>query len=152
MMLWEWDSEARWRITRLPDKGPFRVSHDTEILALPSECKCVVLTRGNALVNGCSALPLQVLNDRDELRVEGKLYYFSTQSPTEVVAFAKGNDQIRCARCSVWLEDEDAVIYCSACKGAHHADCYSYAPECGSCRASTRGISWTPEAPEKKKI
>ena len=134
---------------RLPENEPFRVGGDAEMLALPSGGECVVLARGDVLVNGCSSLPFQVLADRDELRIDGNLYYFSTQSPVEVITFVKGEKDIRCARCSVSLRDEDAVVYCSVCKAAYHADCFDYAPECSFCRTSTGGISWTPGPPER---
>ena len=151
MILWEWSSEGQWRAVQLAEAS--HVLHGTHVrlVLLSSAGKCGLLARDGVAVNGSRSLPFRMLDDRDEIRVGGELYYFSTDAPADVVRFVDEGKKVCCARCKNQLQEADAVIYCPACTAAHDEDCFHYAPHCAMCPAPTEGLSWVPEPPEKSK-
>ena len=93
--------------------------------------------------------------DDDDDAADGELQtvaeatnYRATAKSAEVVRFVEGK-RVCCARCKSQLREGDAVVYCPACRAAHHEACFHYAPHCAMCPAPTEGFSWVPEPLEK---
>ncbi len=104
------------------------------------------------LVNGEVVLGVRVLEERDELLVDGEPLFFGAMRATSPRPFRAGDGAQRCGRCKRLLHPEDAVIQCGNCFAFHHegkpaqeADellCWSHADTCGVCRSDHS--SWTP--------
>ena len=106
-----------------------------------------IFVRSDADVNGCAALPFHVLDHRDEIRVDGKLYYTSAASPPEPHTFVPADKPILCARCGEEPKAAELVVRCPLCDALHHhVECFDYDPECGACERVT---SWMPDSLEE---
>ena len=146
MMMWECTAEGQWIATRLPEREAFALDAGVSVIRWKGGRECGLLVRGDAdadvEINGGPALSLQVLAHRDEIRVAGRLFYFSVASPPEPAHFAPGKHEVHCARCKVPLSANDRVLHCPLCRGPHHLECFNYVPTCGACRET---MSWMPE-------
>jgi hypothetical protein len=107
-------------------------------------------------VNGFRPLGLSILDDGDEVLIEGARLLFGSHEPSEVRVFTADEPQVSCARCHLLLEPGDTVIDCEACPSVHHEGprarendeallCRSVEPECGSCRHTREQVLWRPE-------
>lgn len=109
-----------------------------------------------ALVGGYRPLPVVVLRHRDELYVEGRIFYFSQiDAPPSVTRLTEAEPALHCARCRRRLEAGDLVLRCAACGAPYHEGdrsdegaaplrCASYDPRCGGCGRSWEECTWTP--------
>jgi hypothetical protein len=111
--------------------------------------------RSDARVNGAPvAAGLRVLADRDEIRVDGEVRYFSTESVAVVVPLPATERSLYCGRCRLKIEAGSPAIYCPTCAIWYHQSaelpCWTYAPKCGYCPQQTAldldaEFAWTPE-------
>ena len=95
---------------------------------------------------------IQVLRDRDELRVDGHRTFFSTETLATVASFPGGDRAVFCPRCKLQIAPESAAARCPRCGVWHHQSeelpCWTYAERCALCDQSSRldaGFGWTPE-------
>ena len=107
-----------------------------------------------ARVNG---LPLpvgiRVLDDRDEIRVEGAATLFlSMEGLPEVRPFPGEREPICCPRCKLEIDRGAAAVRCTACNVWYHQSeefpCWTYTEACALCPQPTdlgAGYRWTPE-------
>jgi hypothetical protein len=99
-------------------------------------------------VNGYAPLPVTVLEDRDEIAIDGETFYFGSRAPAAVVSFPAGESEKRCARCKTRLAAGEAALRCPACAAWHHAgarrDCWQYDRICGACFRDRAGLAWEP--------
>jgi hypothetical protein len=111
---------------------------------------------GGVWVNGFRSLALAVLQDGDEVLIEGERLLFGSHEPSEVRVFTGDEPPVSCARCHLEFEPGDAVIDSECCHSAHHEGprahgdgeallCRSAEPECGSCRHTREQVLWRPE-------
>ena len=117
-------------------------------------CWLVLTSGGSDLrINGWPARSgICALEDRDELRIDQRTLYFSTERLAATGPFAAGANPLFCPRCKQTLEDDTAAVRCPGCGVWHHQSeqlpCWSYAPTCALCEQSTdleAGFRWTPE-------
>ncbi len=147
MFLWRWDSPAGvWRAE--PLAAGAGVALGPRVLALPlTSGGCGLLVEGRVAVNGVPALPLRVLQDRDEIRVDGESMYFSIDGPADVVPFS-GASSVRCGRCQGEMQEGVPAVQCPRCRSWHHQTpvlpCWSYGPQCSGCDRPTSGAAWQP--------
>jgi len=107
----------------------------------------------NLYLNGLPLLcGLQVLEDRDEVRVPGlEPAYFSTEALARVEVMDSGSGKVSCPRCSLEIADGTSAVRCPACGIWHHSSeeypCWGYGPSCTLCPQPTDmevGFRWTP--------
>lgn len=147
MVWWRWDDESRcWRPTLVTLDAPFRVSDFARLIPLTGTRRWALLAGRGARVNGLPCLPMEILDDRDEVYIAGECYYFSAQSPPEVVTCAGDKKKIRCARCLGRLVDGDQIVRCPGCRAHHHASCWTYDVRCQKCPFPTDGRLWVPNS------
>ncbi|MBI2297366.1 MAG: hypothetical protein HYU66_00190, partial [Armatimonadetes bacterium] len=103
------------------------------------------------------SLGLQVLEDRDEVRLEtggpaAWFAYFSTEQPATVRPYQPTGRAARCPRCKQAIGDGHPAVQCPKCGVWHHQTearpCWNYAPKCATCDQATPldgGFRWTPE-------
>jgi hypothetical protein len=107
-------------------------------------------------LNGFRPLGLAVLEDGDEVLIEGERLLFGSHVRSEVRVFTADEAQVSCARCHLPVEPGDTVIDCECCHSAHHEGprahgdgeallCRSAEPECGSCGETREQVLWRPE-------
>jgi hypothetical protein len=109
--------------------------------------------RSDARVNGAPvAAGLRVLADRDEIRIDGEVRYFSAESLAVVVPLPATERTLYCGRCRLEIEAGSAAICCPTCGIWYHQSaelpCWTYTPKCGFCPQPTAldaGFAWTPE-------
>ena len=143
MLLWEEDSKGAWSATRIPPEDALALSPNVSVLSWEDGRGCGVLIRGEADVNGCSSLTFHVLDHRDEIRIDDKLYYLSAASPPEPYPFVPADEPVLCARCGAVPEADAPVVRCPLCEALHDKECFAYDVRCGACREVT---SWMPES------
>jgi hypothetical protein len=118
-------------------------------------------TRARVSVNGILlSQGISVLNDRDEIRIEGPgKIFFSTETLARVEPFpgraekaAGGEEKVFCPRCRQAIEPETRAIRCPQCHIWHHQTdelpCWTYSATCAMCPQPTplgATFSWTPE-------
>jgi hypothetical protein len=124
---------------------------------LPFARRAVLLARSEArvLVNGEPVLGVTVLEERDEVFVDGESLLFGAGNVAAPRAFAAEDGAQRCGRCRRVLHPGDEVVECGRCSGLHHEGrpaaeeeallCWSHAPVCGVCQRDRGG--WTPGGP-----
>jgi len=115
------------------------------VMLLTPKRACALLAQAGCKVNGVEPLPLRVLRDRDEIRAGGDVIYFSTDTRAEPAAFVGAGKPVRCARCHSELQQGEQAVHCPGCGSVQHAECWSYAVTCASCKQATSGSTWTPE-------
>jgi hypothetical protein len=148
MFLWRWEGrEGVWRAE--PLAAGVMVALGPRVLALPlTSGGCGLLVEGRVAVNGVPALPLRVLQDRDEIRVDDQSLYFSIDGPVVVIPFS-GGSSLRCGRCQGPMQTGEAAVQCPRCQAWHHQtpdlSCWSYGPRCTGCGCPTTGELWQPE-------
>jgi hypothetical protein len=94
-----------------------------------------------------------VLADRDEIRMGGVQYFFSTESLATVQELPPSERPVFCGRCRQKIEVGSPAVRCPLC-GVWYCQspelpCWTYAPACAFCPQPTAldsGFSWTPEA------
>ncbi len=148
MYLWRWDSrEGIWRAE--PLAAGEAVALGPRVLALPlASGECGLLVEGRVTVNGVPAMPLRVLQDRDEIRIDHQALCFSIDGPADVAPFS-GASSVRCGRCQGEMQDGDAAVRCPRCQTWYHQtpvlSCWSYGTQCSRCGRPTTGAAWQPE-------
>lgn len=149
MMWWRWNSDQKcWQPTLVPPDAAFVVSDHTRLLPVSSGRHWALLTADRAAsVNGRPCLPIEILDDRDEVRLDGEHFCLSTQSPADVVAFdaAPNAKKICCAKCLSHLAHGDRIVRCPNCHSHHHASCWSCDSRCLKCGLPTSGALWAPD-------
>jgi hypothetical protein len=93
-----------------------------------------------------------VLSDRDEIRVGGTQYFFSTESLARVEPFPAQERVVYCARCRQPIETGSPAVRCPHCATWYHQSaslpCYTYADKCTICgrpSALDADFTWAPE-------
>lgn len=98
-------------------------------------------------------LGLHVLQDRDEIRIGGRRFFFSAESLARVVPFPGSDRVLLCARCRQQIADGTPAVGCpsSHCGAWHHQTdelpCWTYGATCTLCDQPTAleaGYRWTP--------
>jgi hypothetical protein len=146
VMLWQWDKEKRrWRALQLPADTPMGVPGGAQFIPLARGRQWALLARNGAKVNGLPCLPLEILEDRDEVRIDGEHYCFSAQATAAVVSFGPAPRRIRCARCLGRLAAGDRIVLCPRCSAHHHASCWTYDARCQKCPCPTTHTAWMPD-------
>jgi hypothetical protein len=124
---------------------------------LPLGREAVLLAGADAriLVNGEPVLGVTVLEERDEVLLDGESLFFGAGNAAAPRAFAAEDGAQRCGRCHRVLHPGDEVVECGRCSGLHHEGrpaaeeeallCWSHAPVCGVCQHDRSG--WTPGGP-----
>jgi len=117
-------------------------------------CWMVLTSSGSNLrINGrLVSVGICALEDRDEIRIEDRTLYFSTECLAETGPFLAGANPLFCPRCKQALEDEAPAVRCPGCGVWHHQSdelpCWSYASTCALCEQPTdleAGYRWAPE-------
>ena len=148
MFLWRWDGrDGVWRADAVA--AGVTVALGPRVLAVPlTSGGCGLLVEGRVSVNGVPALPLRVLQDRDEIRVDDEALCFSIDGPADVVRFS-GPSSLRCGRCQGTMQTGEPAVQCPRCQTWHHQTpdlpCWSYGPQCSGCGRPTAGAAWRPE-------
>jgi hypothetical protein len=115
----------------------------------------LLLGASTARVNGRPLdTGIAVLHDRDELLVDGRRVYFSTQVLAMMEPAPPSDRPLVCPRCKQAIAPGTPSVVCPGCKVRHHQDaghelpCWTYAPTCALCDHPTaldRGYRWAPE-------
>jgi hypothetical protein len=150
MTWWRWNNEEKfWQPTLVPPDAAFVVGDHTRLLPVGSARHWALLTAdAAATVNGRPCLPIEILDDRDEVRLTGDHFCLSTHSPADPLAFSAAtaaNRNVRCARCQSDLLEGDRVVRCGHCRAYHHASCESYDARCQKCGLPMSGPAWMPD-------
>jgi hypothetical protein len=144
MIWWRWDAERKcWQPMIVPPAGPVDVAGGARLIPVGGKRWALIAGKGVRL-NGLVPLPIEVLGDRDEIRIGDQYYAFGAQSPPEPVAFRGHKKEVRCARCLGRLADGTEIVRCPACHAYHHASCWTYDTHCQKCPFPTAGNPWTP--------
>lgn len=97
---------------------------------------------------------LVVLRDRDEIRLAGRVRFFTARNAAAVERWPDGTAlaALRCPRCRRRIEEGTAVVRCPGCGVVHHESdalpCWTYAERCAACPEPTvhdEASRWTPE-------
>jgi hypothetical protein len=119
-----------------------------------SQVWAVVASRDSDIrVNGRAVLAgLCVLADRDEIRTNGKKYFYSTEALATVQAFPGADRPVFCGRCRQQIGGGAPAVCCPGCGIWYNESidfpCWTYADKCTFCGHPTpldSGFSWTPE-------
>jgi hypothetical protein len=140
------------------------VSEDAPAVIVPFEenrvWRAALLTRAGrvtCLLNGFPPLAATVLEERDELIVDGQVLYFGAHGLAVREHFVAEGTPALCPRCKVEIAAGDEVARCPACRAVHHEGalaerpeeslrCFSYFGEpCGACRRTVEELRWSPE-------
>jgi hypothetical protein len=123
---------------------------------------------GRLLLNGFPPLPVSVLEDRDEIQLEGRRLYLAAHAVPAPRRFEGGGGPVECGRCRRELvagnpgRAGDEVVRCPVCGTPHHEGeraapgagplhCWSYDPRCaGPCRRRREELAWSPEEEEEE--
>lgn len=105
-------------------------------------------------VNGVPvAAGLHVLADRDEIRINDEVQYFSTESLAVVVPLPATERAIYCARCRLEIKVGMPCVCCPSCGVWYHEQpdlrCFTYTERCAICPQKTTldaEYAWMPEA------
>lgn len=109
--------------------------------------------RSDVRVNGAPVTAgMRVLADRDEIRIDGEVQYFSTESLAEVVPLPATERTLFCGRCRLKIETGSPAVCCPSCgisfHQSGHLPCWTYSERCAFCSQETSldaGFAWTPE-------
>jgi len=124
-------------------------SEGTQVWALIAPLNSDVCVNGGHVRAGVC-----VLADRDEIRIEGEVKYFSTETLAVVEPFPGTGRPVYCVRCRLVIEVGTPSVCCPRCSTLYHesdsADlrCWTYSERCALCPQSTAldaGFIWTPE-------
>ncbi len=107
-----------------------------------------VRLNGSPLLTG-----IRVLDDRDELHIEGMGHvFFSTEALAVVESFSGSDRPVRCPRCKESIAASSPVVRCPQCGVWHHQSeefpCWTYSACCALCPQPTAleaAYRWTPE-------
>lgn len=148
MFLWRWESrEGVWRAEPLAAGEAVTLGPRVQALPLTSD-GCGLLVEGRVTVNGALTLPLRVLQDRDEIRIDDQTLCFSIDGPADIVPFS-GVSSVRCGRCQGGMQEGEPAVLCPRCQAWHHQtpllSCWTYGPQCPRCGRPTTGAAWQPE-------
>jgi hypothetical protein len=115
----------------------------------------VVSKDSDIRVNGRAVLAgLCVLADRDEIRTNDKIQYFSTETPATVEEFPSSDRPVFCGRCRQQIDAGSPAVRCPGpgCGVWYNQStdlpCWTYADKCTFCGHPTAldsSFSWTPE-------
>jgi hypothetical protein len=104
-------------------------------------------------VNGSRPLGgLCVLRDRDEISIDGRVYYVTRRTTLDPAPLPAGVGSTQCSRCSDLIGPGDMAVRCPACAGWHHEgarsdgeprSCWTYDAEC-VCGVEHEGLVWRP--------
>jgi hypothetical protein len=108
--------------------------------------------KNKARLNGLDFPGIRLLRDRDEIRVCGQTYFFSTERLAVIEEYT-GSGKAFCPRCRQEMKNGTPAVQCPGCGVWYHEDgnlnCWRYADNCGLCPQKTPLIDtyqWTPEA------
>lgn len=152
MVLWRWDhSQVGWKAVPFPPGEVFPLGLQLKFVPLKSG-RYGLLVVGRVTVNGVPALPLRVLQDKDEIRIiDGERLYFSSDGPAEVIQFS-GGTSVRCGRCQGPMQEGKGAVCCPRCGAWHHQTgelpCWTCDQQCSGsgCGRPTSGAAWQPES------
>jgi hypothetical protein len=104
-------------------------------------------------VNGSPLLlGVRVLRDKDEIRIQGSRFFFSTESQPHIEPFPGSAKTTFCPRCKEAIEKDSPAVRCPGCGVWHHQSedlpCWTYDARCALCdqpSALDAGYRWTPE-------
>jgi hypothetical protein len=111
------------------------------------------------LRSGYPALGVALLEEREEINVDGHVVYFSALAPIERVPFPEKDGATRCSRCKAVFHAGDEAVRCP-CRAAwfHEGDlagspdaprnCFSYEPAC-VCGRRWEDLDWKPHQEEE---
>ena len=148
MILWTWQTEdQRWRPQAVAAGAELPLG-DAARLWTAQDGGALLFAQPSVTVNGRSALPLNVIEDRDEIRVGSTTWCLSFDSAPIRERFHDAGQAIHCARCQGPLADGEATILCPQCHARYHDGelrCWTYVSTCGRCRRSTAQRVWQPD-------
>lgn len=147
MRIWRWDpGVGQWQPALVPRGGALDIMPFARVVALGTGCGGL-LVKGSAAVNGSPALPLTILDDRDEIALGGPAVYVGVD-PAEAAPFPPDGGAIECVRCRAPLRPGDAAVQCPSCRAWHHEGpilaCWSYDRACAACAEPT-AVVWEPD-------
>jgi hypothetical protein len=147
VLLWNWSfEEQKWMPTQLEPATLTRIT--PQLWLVPQgKARCVLLSGDGVRVNGVLTLPIQVLQDRDEIQLQDHVFYFSTESPAELGPFPNASEPLPCGRCKGQMKAGDPAVQCSCGRWYHQTgelNCYTHDSVC-ACGRSTAGFTWLPE-------
>lgn len=107
----------------------------------------------NVRVNGEALfLGTRAIKHRDEIRIEGERFFFSTEHLASVEPLPELDHAVHCARCKQPAQSGKPVVLCPGCGASYHQDgkydCWTYDVKCTLCDFATKmggGYQWTPE-------
>jgi hypothetical protein len=132
----------------VPRTGP---GGDLDVFSVGREwVLCAPPTRG-VQVNGLPLLAgIHVLEDRDEIAIDGRCLFFSTEVLATMEEYTGA--AVFCPRCKQAISTGQRVVRCPRCSAVHHQTeelpCFTYAPTCSLCPQLSdlnAGYQWTPE-------
>lgn len=148
MTLWRWNEASGWEPTPLCRGSAVAITPGILLVPLTAG-RCALLDGDASPVNGLPPLPLRILEDRDELVLDGCLTLFSALTHTEAVVLPATSAAIVCGRCKSRIETGTQAVRCPRCQTWHHQaealPCWTYASTCASCAYPTDGAAWQPE-------
>ena len=116
---------------------------------------CLIARFGaDVRINGLRPLGgMRLLQDGDEIRVNGTSVFFGAESLPRVECFSGGGQPKFCPRCRQELANGCDAVRCPGCGIWHHQSaelpCWSYAETCALCSQPTElenaSFSWSPE-------
>lgn len=119
----------------------------TRVWALASSRDTDIRVNGRAVLAG-----LCVLADRDEIRMGGTQYYFSTETLAAVEEFPSLERPVFCGRCRQPIKAGSPAVRCPGCGVLYNQSaelpCWTYSEKCTFCGHPTAldaGFTWTPE-------
>lgn len=129
-------------------------------VAAPGEALLLVRGANRVHVNGDPVVGgARVLDDRDEILVDGRRFAFSGESPPEIVPFVPPEGtkrKTKCGVCRTAFEPDEPVVHCPRCDRAYHQateehegkKCWTYRDTCAFCghpTAMNGEAAWRPE-------
>jgi len=148
MLLWTWhNQETRWHAQHLERGEEVSLSEDARLWVVQDDL-AILFARPSVGLNGCAALPLQPLADRDEIVIGTAHWCVSFATPPERNIFRAAGQLLQCARCCGPFTDGEHTITCPRCRARYHDSdslrCWTYGPVCARCHRSTSETLWEP--------
>jgi hypothetical protein len=173
--LWVQDGSGAWSVMPLaeravdlsvspprPDAGrraEAAAGGATPVLVSPLSSEgggwCLIARLGADIrINGLRPLGgMRLLQDGDEIRIDGRSLFFGAESLPRVETFAAVDQPKYCPRCRQELAGGCDAVRCPHCGIWHHQSaelpCWSYAETCALCSQPTdldnASFSWSPE-------
>ena len=157
--LWKVDEDREWVASALLDDQRWLVDDELRAVLLrqlpgkPGAWAIVTRDPASVRING-APLPLgiAVLADRDEIRIDNRALWFSTETRPSIEPFPESSPRGMCPRCKQPIAPGSPAVRCPACGLWHHESdewpCWSYAQTCAVCNHPTALDApwrWSPE-------